>query len=91
MNQTDGVNLSDLDEFDELVRQKLERSVRIPALRRLFSTLAFNIKLLKQNTFAAVCAEFLKTLASSFCRSKSKFQFKLRDISLAFAIILIIY
>lgn len=70
LNITDGVQLSDLDEYDEIVREKVQHSGRCHFIRRLFSTLAFNPKLLKQNAFTAVCAEFLKTLASSFCRSK---------------------
>ena len=70
INITDGVQLGDLDEYDELVRQKIEHSANSGAIRRLFSTLAFDVKLLKQNSFIACAAEFLKMLASSFCRSK---------------------
>ena len=66
----DGVQLADLDEYDELVRQKIEHSANSGALRRLFSTISFDQKLLKQNAFIAVVAEYLKMLASSFCRSK---------------------
>ena len=70
LNITDGVTLSDLDEYDELVRQKIEVSAVHGPLRRLFSTLSFQHNLLKQDLFVGLVAEYLKTLASSFCRSK---------------------
>ena len=70
LNIVDGVQLSDLDEFDAVVRRKLEHSAASPIMRRLFSTLTFNPKLLKQNAFIGVVSEYIKTLASSFCRSK---------------------
>ena len=70
LNMTDGVRLSDLDEYDQTVIQKIEHSANCSACRRLFSTLSFQRKLLKQNTFVGLIAEWLKTLASSFCRSK---------------------
>ena len=71
LNTTEGVQLSDLDEYDELNRQKVEHSANSAAMRRLFSTLAFHPKLLKQNSFIAIVCEYIITLASSFCRSKS--------------------
>ena len=71
MNKTDGVELSDLDEYDHTVIAKIEHSANCGACRRLFSTLSFQSKLLKQDAFIGLVAEWLKTLASSFCRSKS--------------------
>ena len=70
LNITDGVSLSDLDEYDLAVIKKIEHSAKCSGCRRLFSTLAFHKKLLKQNAFVGIVAEWLKTLASSFCRSK---------------------
>ena len=70
LNITDGVLLTDLDEYDQMVIQKIEHSSSCGACRRLFSTLTFDRKLLKQNVFTGLVAELLKTLASSFCRSK---------------------
>ena len=70
LNITDGVRLSDLDEFDQLVIQKVEHSGGCWQCRRWLTTLKLFLKLLKNDAFWGVLAEYLKVLASSFCRSK---------------------
>ena len=73
MNLTDGVKLSDLDEFDALVLAKINHSLLCAFCRRLFTTLCFNPKLLENSVFVALVGEFIKTLSGSFCRSKCSF------------------
>ena len=70
LNIVDGVRLSDLDEFDQLVIQKVEHSGKCWHCRRWMTTLKLILKLLKNDAFWGVLAEYLKILASSFCRSK---------------------